>query len=126
MALTPAQRGVFEAPNNVVVSTLAADGSPRSVPVWCEVESDAVIALNGTLTRHWLRNLQRDPRVALTVYGGDDPFHPVTVLGRAIQITATGAGEQAVRMRGKYMGADVSGPEPEDRVLVRIAVERVH
>jgi Pyridoxamine 5'-phosphate oxidase len=44
------------------------------------------VLVNVDRSRARLRNMQRDPRVSLTVLGGDDSYRQVTVFGRVVDI----------------------------------------
>ncbi len=55
------------------VATLRPDGSVHGVPVWVDVE-DGRAVLNTAKGRAWPRNLERDPRVTLTVQNMENPY----------------------------------------------------
>jgi PPOX class probable F420-dependent enzyme len=100
----PGVRAVLEPPNYAVVSTLREDGSILSAVVWISLE-DGVLAVNSARGRHWPTNLERDPRVTVIVYPGDNPYDYVEVRG-----TATGTREDADdhidRLAKKYINQD--------------------
>ena len=66
------------------LATLLADGAPHVVPVWIGVEGDrlAVFMAEDSLKD---RNLQRDPRFALSATNPDEPLDMATVRGRAVE-----------------------------------------
>ena len=100
----PGVRALLEAPNHAVVSTLNADGSILSTVAWVSLE-DGELAVNSAAGRRWPTNLERDPRITVTVYPGENPYEYVEVQGRA-----TGTGEDADdhidRLAKKYTGQD--------------------
>ena len=55
------------------VATLRSDGSVHAAPVWVDVQ-DGLPTLNTAEGRAWPRNLERDPRVTLTVQNMDEPL----------------------------------------------------
>ena len=60
-------RAALTAGNLVHVVTLAPDGSPQVSIVWVGLEDDEIVA--GHLgSRQKLRNIGRDPRVALSIH----------------------------------------------------------
>ena len=59
----------LEEPRFATVSVLNPDGSPLQAVIWYLVEGGAIV-FNSRLGRHWPTNLQRDPRVSLTVADG--------------------------------------------------------
>ncbi len=123
--LTPEQRALFEAKNFVTVATLGPDGGPRSTCTWVDVDDDGRVQINGAATRQWIKNLQRDPRLSLTVFDMEDPYRKVTIHGRAEELTTEGARDHIDRLAHKYTGREKWG-SPEERVLVRVGVDTVH
>jgi PPOX class probable F420-dependent enzyme len=112
------------------VVTLGADGSPQVSMAWVGVEDDEVVI--GTLMdQPKLRNLRRDPRIALSfqapgrnAYGLD---HYLVLRGRA-RVTEGGAPELLQRLARTYLGPDVrfpAMPDPPPGFVIRIDVETV-
>jgi PPOX class probable F420-dependent enzyme len=118
---------LLKAKNFVVVSTLRPDGSVHAAPTWVDVQ-DGKPVLNTAEGRAWPRNLERDPRVTLTVQNAENPYEYVTVRGRVTERTTDGADEHIDALAKKYMGVD-SYPlrKPgEQRLILRIEPEYVH
>jgi PPOX class probable F420-dependent enzyme len=121
----PAVRALLEPANYVVVSTLNEDGSIHGAVVWISLE-DGVLAVNSAEGRKWPSNLERDPRISVIAYAGDNPYEYAEIRG-----TATGsrddADEHINRLAKKYIGADeYPGRQPgEQRIKYVIAPERV-
>ncbi|HXA41638.1 MAG TPA: TIGR03618 family F420-dependent PPOX class oxidoreductase [Candidatus Solibacter sp.] len=120
-ALPPEQRRLFEEPNLVAVSTLAADGSPRVTVAWVDVDGDDIL-LNSAEHRNWPKNLRRDPRVGLCVFDRNKWVRNVTVIGRVKSMTTEGGWEHIQALSQKYDGKPYAGAT--DRVIIRIEVER--
>jgi PPOX class probable F420-dependent enzyme len=113
--------------NFVVVSTLRADGTIHAAPAWVDVQ-DGRPVVNTAEGRAWPTNLQRDPRVTLTVQNLENPYEYVTIRGRVAERTSEGADEHIDALAKKYLGQD-SYPyrQPgEQRVILRIEPEHVH
>jgi len=109
------------------VATLRSDGSIHAAPVWVDVEEGKPV-LNSAEGRLWPTNLERDPRVTLTVQNTDNPYEYVTIRGRVSERTHEGADEHIDKLAKKYMGVD-SYPyrQPgEQRVIIRVEPETVH
>jgi PPOX class probable F420-dependent enzyme len=118
---------LLKAKNFCVVSTLRADGSVHAAPTWVDVQ-DGRPVLNTAEGRAWPRNLERDPRVTLTVQNMENPYEYVTIRGRVAERTSEGADAHIDALAMKYMGEE-SYPfrQPgEQRVIVRIEPEHVH
>ena len=108
--------------------TLMKDGSPHVTPVW--VDHDGVHVLINTVEGHQkLRNLRRDPRVAVSVSDRDNAGRYVQVRGRVVEIvTGDVAVEHIHKVSRKYSGdpnRDYRLREGEERVLLKIEPEHV-
>jgi PPOX class probable F420-dependent enzyme len=109
------------------VSTLRADGSVQTAPVWVDVQ-DGIPVVNSAEGRAWPRNLERDPRVTITVQNMENPYEYVEIRGSVAERTHDGADEHIDSLAKKYMGVD-SYPmrQPgEQRVIIRVAPEHVY
>ena len=118
---------LLNAKNFCHVATLRADGSVHGVPVWVDVQ-DGRPVLNSAEGRAWVRNVERDPRVTLTVVNGENPYEYVEVRGRVAERTHEGADAHIDAMAKKYMGVDeYPMRQPgEQRVIIRVEPEHVH
>lgn len=120
---------LLQAKNFCHVATLRDDGTVHGVPVWVDVE-DGRPVLNTAEGRAWPRNLERDPRVTLTVVNMENPYEYVEVRGVVAERTHEGADEHIDRLANKYLGVDdypLRKPG-EQRVIIRVEPEtvRVH
>jgi PPOX class probable F420-dependent enzyme len=110
--------------------TLEPDGRPQVSIVWVGLEGDEIVA--GHLPEHRkIRNIRRDPRVALSIEAGTHNAHGLVeylvVYGRA-RITEGGAPELLQRLAHTYLGPDVTFPRmenPPPGYITRITVEGV-
>jgi len=118
---------LLSAKNFANVATLRSDGSVLSAPVWVDVQ-DGRPVLNSAEGRAWPRNLERDPRITLTVQNLENPYEYVEVRGKVAERTHDGADEHIDALAKKYLDAD-SYPyrQPgEQRVIIRVEPEHVH
>jgi|SRR5271165_1263841 len=120
---------LLRAKNFCTVSTLRADGSVHSVPVWVDVQ-DGLPVLNTAEGRAWPTNLERDPRVTLTVPSAENPYEYLEIRGRVGERTHEGADAHIDALAKKYMGVDeypLRQPG-EQRVIIRVEPEvaKVH
>ncbi len=77
-------RALFERPNYAHIATVLPDGGPHSVPVWVTLEGDRIAFFTQERSRK-ARNLDRDPRVAISVVDHDNPYAMATVRGRVVE-----------------------------------------
>ena len=71
--------------------------------------------------------MRRDPRVALSILDPDNPYRYLSIRGRVIKITETGAVEHINALAKKYRGIETypSRSPNEVRVLYVIEPRRV-
>jgi PPOX class probable F420-dependent enzyme len=112
-------------PNPAVIATLQPDGSPHSVATWYLWEEDGRLLVNMDEGRKRLEYLRRDPRVSLTVIGGEDWYYHVTLRGRVTSIADDVGLEGIDRLSRRYSGEPYSRRE-RGRVNAWIDVERWH
>jgi PPOX class probable F420-dependent enzyme len=128
MSTTIAGRGeeLLRAKNFCHVATLGPDGTIHDVPVWVDVQ-DGLPTLNTAEGRVWPRNLERDPRVTLTVQNLENPYEYVEILGHVAERTHEGADAHIDALAKKYLGEDeYPYRQPgEQRLIIRVAPERV-
>jgi PPOX class probable F420-dependent enzyme len=111
-ALHQRARELLESDALVHLVTLNPDGSPQLTCVWVGLDGDEIVS--GHMQRsHKVRNVERDPRVLLSVEG--DGLNPLglreylVVRGRA-RIQEGGAADLLQRLAYTYLGPDVEFP----------------
>ncbi len=90
-------------PNFGFLATLLRDGSPQVTPVWVDYDG-AHILINTVEGRAKLRNIRRDPRVALAVARWYNPYSFAMIRGRVVKVARKGADAHADRLVRKYLG----------------------
>ena len=110
-------------PRAAVVGTIRPDGSPVTSATWYEwADGRMLLTMDAAGLR--IRNIRRDPRVALTVFG-DDMYTSLSVLGSAVEIREDPEFVDIDRLSLRYKGRPY-----EDRdwrsVTVLVEVERWH
>ena len=96
---------ILKKPSFAHLSTLMADGSPQSSPVWIDTDGSQLV-VNSAEGRVKDRNMRRDPRVGISVADPENPYRCLMIRGRVSKITKDGADEHINRMAKKYMGVD--------------------
>jgi len=103
------------------LATLMPDGSPHVAPVWFEYDGKHIV-INTAKVRVKDRNMRRDLRVGIDVMDPDNPYRHLSIRGRVLDVTETGADEHIDKLTKKYIGQDkypYRGPG-EVRVIYRI------
>ena len=127
MASIPEQyRDLFEKKAFAHLATLRADGSAHVSPVWVDYDGTHV-RFNTAKGRAKLKQLERDPRVALSIQDPENPYRYVEVRGRVAETTEKGADAHIDALARKYLGQDrYPWRRPgEVRVMVKILPEHV-
>jgi PPOX class probable F420-dependent enzyme len=107
-------------------ATIMPDGSPQMTQTW--VDTDGQYVLINTVEGHQKhRNVQRDPRVMLSVV---DPAHrerAVSIRGRVVEITKEGADVHFKRLIERNLRQEEYryGRPGQVRVLLKIAPEKI-
>ncbi|MCL5412300.1 MAG: PPOX class F420-dependent oxidoreductase [Candidatus Marsarchaeota archaeon] len=120
--LPPKAKELIDGKNFASVATLMKDGSPQVTTTWVDRDGDTVL-INTTENRVKIRNVRRDPRVAIGIYRLTDPYDAVYIRGVVREITRQGAEEHVDRLSQKYVGTDYR--QHGDRVILRIEPIRV-
>lgn len=117
---------LIEEPNFCFVATLRHDGTPHVAPVWVDHEAGEIV-LNSARGRAWPANLERDPRVTLTIPNRENNYEYVSIRGRLAAVTEDGADAHIDAMAKKYLGRDTYPfrQAGEQRIVLRIAPEQV-
>jgi PPOX class probable F420-dependent enzyme len=120
--LPPELQQFLAQPNPSVIATLRPDGSPHTAATWYDWE-DGRVLVNMADTRKRLENLERDPRVSLTVLGqGEDWYNQVTLLGRVVSLEPDPDLENIDRLAQRYTGRPYARRE-QKRVEAWIEVD---
>ena len=109
------------------LATVNSDGSPQVTPVWVDYDGTHVL-VNTARGRVKAKNLERNPRVALSISDPENPYRYVGIQGRVVEMSEKGGDAHIDKMAKKYLNKD-SYPfrQPgEVRLIVKIAPEKVH
>jgi PPOX class probable F420-dependent enzyme len=128
--LSPEARALLDSGTVATVVTLRADGSPHVTVAWVGLEADEIVI--GTLDdQPKLRNLRRDPRVAVTLHServNSWGLREYLVLEGTARVTEGGAADLLQRLAHTYLGPDVvfpAMPNPPAGYVTRIRIDRV-
>jgi len=132
MPMNPEELRAFLEQSRVgIVASIRKSGSPHLTPVWYRYDG-RTINIWTDANRVWVRNLQRDSRVAFAVYDEAPPFAGVVVRGRAEVTTSPAQAtlEEARNITRRYIEEqDVEGYLqrwwPQLQTIVRIHPETI-
>jgi PPOX class probable F420-dependent enzyme len=118
-------KALAQGKNFAAFTTLLPGGQPMTHVMWVDADGEHVY-INTEIGRQKFRNVEKDPRVTVTVIDAQNPYHYAEMRGRVVE---TIRGDQARRhidaLSEKYTGGpynpDAIGTE---RVLLKIAPER--
>jgi PPOX class probable F420-dependent enzyme len=121
---------LLNSPAVATVVTVNPDGSPHLSSAWVGIEDDEIVF--GTLPdQRKLRNLRRDPRIALSIQSdriNEWGLREYLVIEGKARITEGGAADLLQRLARTYLGPDVvfpNVPNPPPGYVTRIRAERV-
>jgi PPOX class probable F420-dependent enzyme len=128
--LSPAVRALLDSDAVATVVTLDPDGTPHVSSAWVGLEDDEIVI--GTLDdQRKLRNLRRDPRIALALQSSVVNrwgLREYLVLNGTARVTEGGAAELLQRLARTYIGPDAvfpAMPDPPPGYVTRVRVEKV-
>lgn len=87
------------------LATIMPDGSPQVTPVWVDFR-EGQLWINSTEGRQKDRNMERDPRVAVSIQDPEDPYRYLQIRGRVVEITREGADEHIDQLASHYLGRE--------------------
>ena len=90
MTLTEDLLALLRQPSPCYLATSMADGSPQVTQTWVDTDGEHVL-INSVQGHVKVRNIARDPRVAVAVSDPETPSRYVQVRGRVLEVTTEGA-----------------------------------
>jgi PPOX class probable F420-dependent enzyme len=114
-------------PSPCFVATVMPDGSPQLTQTWVDTDGEHVI-INTVQGFRKLKNVKRDPRVAVTVADPARPSRYYEIRGRVVNITAEGGAEHIEALAQRYLGGPYPwfGGRDQVRVIVTISADKLH
>jgi PPOX class probable F420-dependent enzyme len=119
-------RKAIEGPQFWALATTNPDGSPQVSTVWVKPK-DGNILVNSALGRKKPRNLEREPRVALSWVDPENGYHTASIQGRVVE-TYTGDEAEADidSLAQKYLGQSPYPWRKEGEQRVSFVIEPTH
>jgi PPOX class probable F420-dependent enzyme len=109
-------------PSSCYLATVMPDGSPHLTQTWVDTDGQHVL-INSVDGHQKVRNIRRDPRVAVTVADPGQPARYFWIRGKVLDVTTDGAVDHIEKLSQRYLG----GPYPwfggRDQVRVLLSIE---
>lgn len=114
-------------PSPCYLATTMPDGSPQLTQTWVDTDGEHVL-INSVQGFQKIRNIERDPRVALTVSDPNAPVRYYELRGEVLSITADGAVEHIEKLAQRYLGTAYPwyGGRDQTRLLVTIRAHKIN
>ena len=124
ISLSDGTVALLDGKNYAVLATINPDGSPQTSVLWVGRDgNDLLFSTVAGRVKHC--NMERDPRVSVTVLDSADPENYVELRGR-VSMTPDVDRALDTRLSWKYDGRDPGEDRPGAvRVVVRMVVEKV-
>lgn len=98
-------RDLLETTALIHVATIGPDGEPQSNPVWFDWDGEN-IKFSQTKTRQKYRNVERDPRIAVSLVDPENPYRYLEVRGEVTEVEEDPDNDFINAMAKKYLGMD--------------------
>jgi PPOX class probable F420-dependent enzyme len=107
------------------VATIGTQGEPQVNPVWFDWDGQHIL-FSQTKTRQKYRNVQREPRIALSIVDPANPYRYIEIRGKVVEIREDPDRAFINSMAKKYLDQDVyPWHQPGDeRVVLVVEPER--
>ncbi len=125
MKLTDDQLALLREPNPCYIATSMPDGSPQVTQTWVDTDGEHVL-VNSVQTHVKIRNIARDPRVAVAVADRNNPSRYFQVRGHVLEVTTQGAVDHIEKLAQRYLGRAYPWFGGRDQVRVIIVIEVEH
>jgi PPOX class probable F420-dependent enzyme len=113
-------RQLAKGKNFAAFTTLLPDGRPMTHVMWVDCDDEHVL-INTETHRQKAKNVRRDPRVTVTVWDRDDPYHYAEVRGEVVEtVTGPEARAHIDSLSMKYYGHEYRNQIRSERLILRI------
>jgi PPOX class probable F420-dependent enzyme len=126
MDLTDDLLTLLRQPSLCYLATTMPDGSPQLTQTWVDTDGEHVL-INPVAGFRKVRNVERDPRVAVTISDPANPSRYFTVRGTVVDITSEGGAEHIESLAQRYLGGPYPwyGGRDQVRVILTIRADTI-
>jgi PPOX class probable F420-dependent enzyme len=114
--------GLLRQPSLCYLATTMTDGSPQITQTWVDTDGNHIL-INSVQGYVKIRNIERDPRVAVAISAPSHPSRYFQIRGRVVNITTDGAVDHIEMIAQKYLGTPYPWYGGRDQVRVLIVIE---
>jgi PPOX class probable F420-dependent enzyme len=127
MDLPPDLLDLLSSPSTCYVATTMPDGSPQLTQTWVDTDGEHIL-INTVLGYQKARNVERDPRVAVSISDPANPSRYYSVRGRVSHATPDGGAEHIEKLAQRYLGTAYPwyGGRNQTRLILTIEPEKIH
>jgi PPOX class probable F420-dependent enzyme len=113
-------------PSPCFLATVMPDGSPQMTQTWVDTDGEHVV-INSVQGHQKVRNVERDPRVAVNVCDASRPARYYAIRGRVVSISTEGAAEHIEALARRYLGGPYPwyGGRDQIRVILTIKADTI-
>jgi len=110
--------------NFAALTTLLPGGHPQTQVMWIDADEQHLL-INTEAHRQKFKNVERDPRVTVTIWDKEDPYRFVEVRGEVVEkVKGQEARKHIDELSHKYHGRAYQTPIQSERVVLRISPSR--
>ena len=121
MNITKEAIKILEGKNFASLATINRDGSPQVSVVWIDY-NDNHILINTAKNRIKTNNMERDPRVSISVTDAQNPYYQITFKGIVKNISESNADDHIHSLAKKYLNQD-KYPISDKEIRVIVSIE---
>jgi PPOX class probable F420-dependent enzyme len=108
------------------LTTLFDDGQPQTQVMWVDADADHLL-INTEVHRAKFRNVERDPRVTLTIWDVTNAYRYAEVRGRVTEIVRGQLARDHIdACSQRYFGTPYPNEVESERAILRITPEKIH
>jgi PPOX class probable F420-dependent enzyme len=120
--LSESYRDLLERPLFAHLATVRPDGSPQSSVMWFDWDGQ-VLRITHTKSRQKFANIEKDPRVALSIADPDDQYRYLEVRGRVEKVEDDDETASFYKDLQHRYGMDYEITDAPERVIMTIRPE---
>ena len=110
--------------NFAALTTLFADGRPQTHIMWVDADDEHIL-INTEVHRAKFRKVERDPRVAVTIWDADNPYRYAEVRGRVTEVVRGPEARKHIdACSQRYLGKPYPNPVTSERAILRITPDQ--